>query len=149
MNWQEIAAALEDISLPERRMQRVEKNGVLFVNDSYNACDVSMKAALKYLPLPKPGGRRIAVLGNMPELGKFSEACHRDVGQAALSCVDVMFCLGQECQPIYDVWSTGGRPVQLYTDRSKLIEAMWQFVRPGDVVLLKGANSKRMWELLD
>lgn len=149
MRWEEIGIALQSISLPERRMQLVEKNGVLFVNDSYNACDVSMKAALKHLPIPKAGARRLAVLGNMPELGKFSEACHRDVGQVALSCVDVMFCLGEECQPIYDVWSAAKRPVQLFTDRSKLIDAMRQFVRPGDVVLLKGANSKRLWELLD
>lgn len=150
VDWTQIAQAVPLLTLPERRMQVVEKGGVVFVNDSYNACEVSVKAALDALPTPTSGGRRVAVLGTMPELGKFSAACHRAVGDYALDKVDAMFCLGEECQPIMECWHQQGRKeAQLFNDRATLTRSLEQYLQPGDVALLKGANAKKMWEILD
>src|SRR5262249_26317578 len=84
MGHEEINSAIPSLNLPERRLQIVEKNGALFVNDSYNASEISLKAALESLPSPNNGGKRIAVIGEMLELGKYSERCHRQVGEFAL-----------------------------------------------------------------
>lgn len=146
VEWDQISAAIPSLQLPDRRMQMLTKSGVLFINDSYNACDVSVKAALSNLPA---GGRKIAVLGTMPELGKFSDACHRDVGLYALGCVDHLFCYGVECQPMIDVWNARHRPAQLFTDRRLLVAALETFLQSGDVALIKGANTKKMWEIID
>lgn len=149
VDWEVMTAAVPKLRLPERRMQLVEKGGILFINDSYNACEDSVKAALSHLVPPKMHGRRVAVLGTMPELGGFSEACHQSVGEYALAYADAMFCLGTECQPIIDVWTAKAKPAQLFTDRRELISALEGYLRPGDVALLKGANTKKMWEILD
>lgn len=149
LGWEQIAAAIPLLNLPDKRMQMVESRGVLFANDSYNAPPPGVKAALASLPQPAQGGRRIAVLGTMPELGKFSEGCHREIGEYALARVDQMFCLGEECQPIYQTWVNAGRTVDWFLERDRLVEALRKALRPGDVVLIKGANSKQMWKILD
>ncbi len=147
--FSDIIQAIPSLQLPDRRMQHVPKSGVLFVNDSYNACDVSVKAALACLPAPSAGSRRIAVLGTMPDLGKFCVDCHTDVGHYALDKVDHLFCFGKECEPMIDIWQQHGRAARLFTDRAYLVRALEKFLQAGDVVLLKGANSKKMWEILD
>lgn len=149
MRWEEINAAIPSLNLPERRLQMVEKNGAMFVNDSYNASAVSLKAALESLPPPKKGGKRIAVIGEMLELGKFSEACHREVGVFALKHVDRMLCFGKECEAINDEWKKAGRPVEHYMDRADVVKALRLILQPGDVVLLKGSRAKGLWKVLE
>lgn len=147
--WEQIVSAIPRLELPERRLQTIERYGITFINDSYNAHPIAVKSALGSLPTPKAGGKRVAVLGTMPELGKFSDECHRDVAQHALSRVDEVICFGAECQPTYEVWQRAGRPVTWLLDRDKLISTLKTRLSPGDVVLIKGANTKRMWTLID
>lgn len=147
--WEAISAALPLLELPERRLQKIEKRGITFINDSYNAPPAAVQAALVSLPAPPAGGRRVAVLGPMPELGKFSAACHREVGEVALKAVDELFCLGEECRPLFEVWQRAGRPAAWFLDRSELSAALRSGLRAGDVVLIKGANVKQMWQLVD
>lgn len=147
MDWETIRKASAKLQLPERRMQKVVKQGVTFINDTYNACEPSMKAALK--TLPETTGRKFAFLAEMPELGKFSELCHQNVGKFALEHVDFMLCFGEKTRPIYDVWMHAGKPVILSEDKQVLIQTLKNEMREGDVVLLKGANSKQMWKILE
>ena len=97
----------------------------------------SVKAALESLPEPEGEGRKIAVLGSMLELGKFSHDCHRRVGEFALNYVECMYCLGEECLPIYEVWEKAGRPVQFFKNRAELVACLKNDLRAADVVLLK------------
>lgn len=149
MSWEEILANQQFLRLPERRLQFVEKNDVLFVNDSYNASELTVKAALRSMPQPKDGARKIAVIGEMLELGKFSENCHLEVGKYALDYVEQMFCLGPLCAPIHDCWKKAGRPVVWENERELLVERLRSILRPGDVVLLKASRSKQLWKILE
>lgn len=149
ISWDEIRHAMGACTLPERRLQHIEKLGVLFVNDSYNASMSSVKAALDTLPAPKKGGKRIAVIGSMLELGKYSAECHQKVGEHALQKVDKMLCLGQECSPICDCWSGAGRQVELFMTRADLVEALRKSMQEGDVVLLKGSKAKELWKVIE
>lgn len=149
VTWENIKAALAHLTLPERRLQFVRHQGILFLNDSYNASELSMKAALEILPPPDHLGRKIAVLGSLLELGKFSQGCHERVGEFALKHVDQVYCLGEECRPIYDIWQKAGRPVHLFHQRSDLIACLKKELTPPDVVLLKGSRAKELWKVLE
>jgi UDP-N-acetylmuramoyl-tripeptide--D-alanyl-D-alanine ligase len=147
MSDEEITARIPSLQLPEKRQQFVVRNGVTFINDSYNACAPSIIAAFNALPHTQ--GKRIAVIGEMMELGSFSQACHNDVGVAALDKVDRMLCLGAGCAPIVEVWKKQGRPVDYFDERSLLVDVLKREMASGDVVLLKGSNSKQLWKILD
>lgn len=149
MSWDEIRLAQSVLELPERRLQFVEKFGAVFVNDAYNASEMSMKAALNSLPVPKQGGRRIAFFGGIVELGKFSEDCHRSVGRYALDHVDALFCFGTDCLPMFEEWTLAGKPVVWAQERAELVAALKQQLKAGDVVLLKGSRAKGVCKVLD
>lgn len=149
VSWEEIKAALPLLALPERRLSIVQRGGITFINDSYNACEISVKAALENLPEPQAGGRKIAVLGSMLELGNFSERCHRQVGEHALNYVEQLFCLGAECQPICEIWNEQGKPARLFQSRQELSHALKKELKQEDVVLIKGSRSKELWKLLE
>lgn len=149
LELEEIVAGVQQLALPERRLQNVLKNGIQFVNDSYNACAVSMKAAFNSLPKPKKGSKTIAVLGEMLELGKFSIECHQEVGKDSLPVFDHMICFGEECLPIVKCWEKAKKPVSWTCDRKELMRVFRQLVKPGDVVLLKGSRSKELWRVIE
>jgi len=146
---EQIQAAVAKLELPECRLQFVEKNGALFVNDAYNACVPSIKGALESLPAPKGNGRKIAVLSEMAELGGFAEACHKEVAEHALQYVDLMLCFGPHCKTIKEIWETAGRSVEWFMTRDEIVHAVRKHVKPGDVVLLKGARSRKMDKILE
>lgn len=148
LSWNEINRAIPKLSLPERRLQHIEKQGVLFINDSYNAAEESVKASLNVLPNPENGGKRIFVLGEMPGLGKFSEGCHRAVGEAALQSVDSMICIGEACKPLVECWKQAKRPVILCSSLEEVVANLKKQMQPGDIVLLKGANYTNLWKVL-
>lgn len=149
IDWSEINQIIPQLFLPEKRLQFIEHKGILFLNDSYNAAEMSVKGALETLPSSKNGGRKIAVLGSMMELGKFSEECHRRVGEFALQHVDHLYCFGIECEPMYHLWKEAGKPAQLFIDRDKLMQTLREILQPNDVVLLKGSRSKQLWRVLE
>lgn len=148
VSWKAIQKAIPTLELPERRLQLIEKKGVLFVNDSYNASEASVKAALECLPKPKRGQKTIAVIGEMLELGVFSSACHLAVGEAALSQVDCMICLGKECGPIVKCWQKANRPVAWCASLEEVVVELRKLMQPNDVVLLKGSRKNGLWNVL-
>ena len=149
VSWEEIIHTIPVLELPDRRLQFIRHKGIHFLNDSYNAAEASVKCALETLPLPEQGGRKIAVLGSMMELGKFSIESHTRVGEHALKYVDSVFCLGEECLPIYEIFKKAGKDSKLFFDRSQLVEFLRGFLKPSDVVLLKGSCSKELWKVLE
>lgn len=145
----EIRSKIPFLTLPRQRMEKVEKKGVIFVNDSYNACVASVKAALRCLPEPKNGGKKIGVLGSMLELGAFSDRSHRDVGEDALAFIDYLICHGAECLPMVEVWKAKGKNVEEIGDHEAIAERLRSLTKEGDVILLKGSRSKAMWKVME
>ena len=149
VSWEEIISALPALKLPERRLEFVERQGILFVNDSYNAATASMKAALQSLPEPKQGGKKIAVLGEMLELGEHSAKAHKEVGAFALDYVDKLLCFGDGCKVMAEEWSKQGRYAEYHESRAGVVNALRNQVSIGDVVLLKGSRAKEVWKVLE
>ncbi|MEM7175919.1 MAG: UDP-N-acetylmuramoyl-tripeptide--D-alanyl-D-alanine ligase [Chlamydiota bacterium] len=147
LTWGEIDRGLKKLRPYHHRFETIERSGVLYIDDSYNASPHAVKAALSNLP--KSSGKTIAVLGAMKELGAFCEASHREIGIWAVDFVDCALCLGKECQPLVRAFRASGKPAFLFTQLSELKKSLDELASAGDVVLIKGSCSLKMWTLLD
>jgi UDP-N-acetylmuramoyl-tripeptide--D-alanyl-D-alanine ligase len=115
--------------------------GGLLLNDCYNANPVSMRAALAHLDERAGAHRRLAVLGEMAELGDYAAEGHREVAAAIAEIApDVVIAVG----PLARAY--GGRSVP---DREAALELLREELRPGDCVLLKGARVLQLEQLVD
>lgn len=144
MQWNEIIAQAHKLRPFKRRFERVERNGIVFINDSYNANPTSMRAALTNLP--DAGGKKIAALGGMAELGEHEQEAHREIARVALDNVDLLLCFGKEWA---DVSKDFGQSVEHFEDLTAMKRRVHEIAAPGDVVLLKGSNSKKVWLVLE
>ena len=135
-----LQVAAQTLRLPSLRLQVEERNGALFVHDSYNALPIAVKAALDALPEPKSGGRKIAVLSEMQELGSASEQLHHEVAEYALERADQLVCMGKGCLPMVKVWKLAGRSPVWVSELSEVAAYLKRSVQPGDVVLIKGSR---------
>ena len=132
------------------RGQVVRRSGVTIVDDSYNASPGSVVAALDLLAgLP---GRRVAVLGEMLELGDEHDSGHRSVGRAAAGVVDLLVVIGAGARPIADgareAGLSPGRMLEL-PDRDAALDALRARLRDGDVVLVKASRGIELDLLVD
>jgi len=139
----EMAEALAQVQLTGSRLNilDVAGRGIRVIDDAYNANPESMVAALrslKALQPPHADGRRIAVLGDMLELGAASAEAHRTV----LALADE---LGLECLFVFgSQFSAVSLPEVAYDDMVVLTQRVCSFVRPGDIVLVKGSRWMHM-----
>jgi UDP-N-acetylmuramoyl-tripeptide--D-alanyl-D-alanine ligase len=126
------------------RGQLVAAGGVTLVDDSYNASPGSVIAALELLSgLP---GRRLAVLGEMLELGDDHDDGHRRVGAAASDVVDRLIVVGEGARGIVEGTTA---PVELVADRDAARDRLLEVLEPGDVVLLKASRGIGLDILVD
>jgi UDP-N-acetylmuramoyl-tripeptide--D-alanyl-D-alanine ligase len=110
----------------------------LLINDAYNANPVSMEAALKHLSARAAGRRRIAVLGEMAELGPDAPAYHRRVGQAAATDADVLVAVGELARGYLGSGVADERYAATAEEAVVVLEGL---LRPGDVVLVKASRA--------
>lgn len=142
----EIAAALEEVStLSQWRMELRELAGdVTLLNDSYNANPDSMRAALDALASLE-GSRRIAVLGEMKELGPGSDAQHHAIGEYAAARADHVLVVGEAAAALH----RGAPGSVLVADNAAAVDWLRETLREGDVVLVKASRGARLDEVAD
>lgn len=115
------------------------------IKDCYNAGPESMSAALTVLG--HKTGRRVAVLGDMLELGVCTPAEHYKIGRLAAEKADILLAYGPNSSRVMNGAITGGMSdtrVSAYEDREKLVAALKQIAKPGDVLLFKGSRGMQM-----
>ena len=145
LTLQQCCAALAKAQ-PEKGRQRIVRTqaGVTVIDDAYNANPDSMRAALATLAALDVSGRRIAVLGDMGELGTFATECHERVGiMAAAAKLDYLLCVGELSERIALAATDAGMPFasvrHTATVDAALIE-LKSLVEPGDAVLVKASH---------
>ena len=112
--------------------------GGLLINDAYNANPVSMRAALAYLVERCGDRRRVAILGDMAELGRTAPAYHREVGDAAAELgIDELLAVGELARGYLE----GGVPGRWVASVHEALRALDDVVRPGDAVLVKASRA--------
>lgn len=136
------------------RQQIFRKDGMTFIDDSYNASPVSMKAGLEVLFSLEGAGRRIAVLADMKELGPQAPAFHREIGTwLADRPLDELFTLGSLAQEIGAGAVDKGAGFACHAfaegDLDGLYRAVEETLRPGDRILFKGSNSMRLGQVAE
>ena len=132
------------------RQEIFEKNGMTIIQDCYNAGPESMAAALAVLG--KKSGQRIAVLGDMLELGVRTQAEHYKVGRLAAENADVLLSYGPNSVRMLNGALTGGmsqRNARSFTDRDRLTMVLRAKAKPGDTILFKGSRGMRMELILE
>ena len=132
------------------RQEIFEAKGCTIIKDCYNAGPESMAAALAVLS-NKPG-RRVAVLGDMLELGVCAPAEHYRLGRIVAEKADVLIAYGSLSARTVSGAITGGMPTHLtkgFEDRDAAAAALKRMVRAGDVLLVKGSRGMRMELILD
>ena len=139
---EELRRGLAAAERPKMRLQLWEKNGVRVLDDAYNANADSMLAALQTLHDLPVEGRRIAVLGDMAELGEHTQTAHREVGRRAAELgIDKLFTVGRWAGETAEAArACGMEDVSVCTDVALVIEKLKDFVQPGDLLLLKGSR---------
>lgn len=145
---EQAANGLKDY-VPSGMRQRIKKIGnITFIEDCYNASPDSQKAALNSL-CTVANGRRIAVVGDMLELGSYSETAHRQVGEyAAEKKIDLLYTLGENSKYTADSARLGGlKNVFEFTDKQDLADALIQELKDGDTVMFKASRGMRLEEV--
>ena len=149
------ALAMPHVKPPKGRGERhhiaLRDGPALLIDESYNASPVAVRAALALLGQCEPGrrGRRIAVLGDMLELGPTATKMHRDLKRALVeNHVDRLFACGPNMEELFRAVPADMRAVHT-GDSERLAPAVCQALRPGDVVMVKGSLGSRMGPIVD
>jgi len=142
----EICDGLAACQPPKMRLNFWEANGVRVLDDAYNANADSTIAALETLCDLPLQGRRVAVLGDMEELGAHSVAAHEEVGQRAAELgIGQLFAVGKmSALTAKSARDAGLTRVIEFTDVESALRAVKNFLKPGDVVLLKASRASRL-----
>jgi UDP-N-acetylmuramoyl-tripeptide--D-alanyl-D-alanine ligase len=149
-SWEEIVAGLQDVSAQLRLVAVPGPAGSTILDDTYNASPTSTIAALNLLE-ELPAGRKIAVLGDMRELGSYQEEGHRKVGTRAADVVSLLITVGPLARIIADEAGHSGLPaeaVRTLASNEEAITALSEIVAPGDMILVKGSRSMQMEEIV-
>ncbi|WP_101910856.1 UDP-N-acetylmuramoyl-tripeptide--D-alanyl-D-alanine ligase [Marasmitruncus massiliensis] len=141
--------ALKNYAPSGMRQKIVPFCGYTVVEDCYNASPDSMKAALSTLSAYPCGGRRVAVLGDMFELGEIAPQAHREVGEFAIkNDADFLFAYGKMARYYKQGAIDAGGESELYQDKDVLAAALKAYLRPGDVVWFKASRGMHLEEVL-
>ena len=149
IDWEGIKSGLATTQINLRMRQLTLPIGAVVLDDTYNASPASTAAALQLLSgLP---GRRVAILGDMLELGVYEESGHQSVGRTAASAADVLILVGERSRITAQTAVENGfseEDLQWYPDSEQAAKSAANFIQKGDVVLIKGSNSMRMDRIL-
>ena len=144
-----IQYGIESFELTKKRMDiKKLENGAIIINDAYNASFESMKVSLEFLA-NHTGERKIAVLGDMFELGEYSEELHRKVGKEVVkNNIDMLICAGENAKYIIEEAKKSGK-IETYFmhNNEEIVEKLSQELRNGDVVLVKASNGMKFFEI--
>lgn len=145
----EAAAGLAGYVPDGRRQKFTRKGGITFIEDCYNASPDSIRASLAVLASADCKGKRIAVLGDMLELGDYARTAHSDCGRmVAENGIDMLFAYGTNAM-YYVEGAAGQVEGRLYDDKSLLAAELYDVLEEGDVVLFKASRGMKLEDVFN
>jgi len=145
LDQEAMVKGLANFRTGKRRMEVVEgRNKSIILDDSYNANPLSMRTALdtlKTLPRPPANARKIAVLGDMLEIGKISEEAHRLIGEYAREIADEVFSVGDLAK--------GYQAKKHFNHSEEAGEYLLSKILPGDIILIKASRAIGLEKIVD
>jgi len=147
-----LTSVVKELKAPSMRGERILHDGILILNDCYNSNPDAARVMLDVLR-ETPAKRRIAVLGEMLELGRWSESLHRDVGRyAAGSGIDVLVGIRGAANFLVDAAMEAGQAVDaafFFPEAAEAGDYLRRVARPGDVILMKGSRGTHVERALE
>jgi UDP-N-acetylmuramoyl-tripeptide--D-alanyl-D-alanine ligase len=153
MSFSQIIKTTTDFNPPRGRMNIIDgMNGSTIIDDTYNSSPTAVESALAALGQVEGSGRKIAVLGDMMELGEYSTDQHKKMGQLVAGTLDasrgdMLVTVGQRARGIADSAIATGFPLsQIFSfdDSTTAGNELKKMIRTGDVILVKGSQSPRL-----
>lgn len=141
---EKIIEGIGEFELTKKRMETKEIKECTIINDAYNASYESMKYALEYLKNVK-GNRKIAILGDMLELGEFSKELHEKVGKEVNA--DILITVGTEAKNIAKA-AKNAKQIYSYEKNEEASNKIKNIMKKGDVILLKASNGMKFSEII-
>lgn len=161
MKWNMLHAAdrLKDYKVSPGRMRVLEgKEGSLLIDDTYNSSPQACKSALETLKEINKSGRKIAILGDMLELGKYTDEAHRQIGALAREIADVLFAVGPRAKFFREGALEAGLPAQAgmvpenifeFSSAKEAAEFARTFIKENDIILIKGSQGMRLERVVE
>lgn len=148
LTMQEIKRGLENYRTISGRMEKKEHKGAVIINDCYNASPASMTASLG--TLERVSGRKIALLGDMLELGERSRELHEQVGSFAASIgLDMLVTVGELAENITNAAKKAGMTEAYHEDREGAAERIKAYLKPGDTLLVKASRGMALEKIIN
>ena len=141
---EDIKDGLENVILTGNRMQIIEQDNYTIINDTYNANKEAMMSAFD--TINTFDNRKVAILGDMLELGEFEEDIHREVGKYANGKIDVLITIGNLSKFINEEYN--GTKYHFNT-KAEAIEKLNDIINNGDVILVKASQGMKLLEIVD
>lgn len=151
---EEIIKGIEETNLTQKRMQIIKlKENITIINDSYNASCEAMKAAIEYLGGRDNRKRKIAVLGDMFDLGEYSEDLHRKVGKEIVkNKIDILICSGNQTKYIIDEAIKHGMKQETiyYEPNNEAVKnRIKEIMKSDDEILVKASNGMKFFNIVE
>ena len=131
------------------RMQPIECNGINIINDAYNSNPDSLKQALEFLSNTCTSGKRIAILGDMLELGEASEKLHFEAGMNLPENIDVLISVGTRSRDIVRGATRHAGITFACETAAAAAKQLRESSQSGDVVLIKGSRGMELERIVD
>jgi len=149
MELSEIASGIETYKPLKGRMNVHELGTISVIDDTYNANPTSTKASLDVLKMCS--GRRVAILGDMRELGEAAPQMHEDVGRYAASLgIERILCVGTESRHMFDgAEAAAPNHAQYFETQEALLPSLSGLVQAGDVILVKASRGMKMEQTVE
>lgn len=148
-----VTEAFAEYVTPPGRMRMIPGiKGTLVIDDTYNSSPIAVEAALQSLSELRGAKRKIAVLGDMLELGQYSSREHERVGEIAARTVDVLFTVGVRSRKTAEGALEHGLSETMifqYEDAAKAGRELQNYLKPGDIVLVKGSQGVRAERIVE
>ena len=141
VSFKQMLKGLENLEATSMRLQVIKKEGLTIINDCYNASPDSMRSSLDVLSAYK-NCRRIAILGDMYELGDESERAHFEVGEYAKDKVDILIVIGRYIKNFKDGFKNDN--IIMYNTKEECIKELKSIVKKNDVILIKASRGMKL-----
>ena len=150
MTIEEIKEGLKNFQCTKNRLDIIKTNNITIIDSVYNAGIDSMNATLSILG--RYDNRRVAILGDMFEMGEYAEFAHRQVGKFAANNMDVMVAIGKDAEYIVkELIETGVNPENLYhfNTKEEAIDRLDNIIKENDVVLVKASRGMHLEKVVE
>ena len=150
MSREALASGLAASPQPSQRLQWIERGGIRWLNDAYNANADSVCASLATLKALPNGGRRFVVLGDMAELGEHAEAAHVEAGEQAAAVANGLVAVGENAEiTVAAAIGAGLDQTEAVPNAASAAKVLRDWVGPQDVVLLKASRAAKLEQIME